>query len=138
MSILGRLFGGSAAKGPQSFSIAGHGDFPLEVVSVLFYQENLERICGPRTDQGVDRTVRARLMPEEGNPHDPQAVRVEVDGRQVGYLNRDFARQFRRQIKQAGQPRAFGECDARITGGTRRKAGGRAGAYSVWLDIPAQ
>jgi hypothetical protein len=67
------------------------GTFGVEVVGESHYQENLEAICGPRTENSVDLTVQATLSPEGDNPHDPQAVRVEIHGKLVGYLSREMA-----------------------------------------------
>ena len=137
MSFLKKLFGErkSAPSETEVLQITGNGSFGMEVFSVPFYEENLERICGPRTEQGENRVMPARLHLEDNNPKDPEAVRVEISGYQVGYLSRSFAHQYRQQLKRAGHPRAMGECQARITGGSRRRGGGRAGHYAVWLDI---
>jgi hypothetical protein len=138
MNLLKKLFGGTKSAEPEAevVTLTGSGDFGLEVMSVAFYEDNLERICGPRTDQGENRIVPARLVLEDTNPKDPEAVRVEVNDLQVGYLNRSFAHQYRQQLKQTGHPRAIGVCSAKITGGWKRKSGKRAGLYEVWLDIP--
>lgn len=53
----------------------------------------------------------AYLIPEDDNPHDPKAVRVEVDGHKVGYLSRTNARRFRKRCKGPM------DCPATIVGG---------------------
>jgi hypothetical protein len=35
------------------------------------------------------------MIPENDNPHDRNAVRVEVEGRHVGYLSRETAKDYR-------------------------------------------
>lgn len=103
-------------------------EFPLEVVGESYYQENLERISGPRTEDGVDLVVDAILHPDNTNPHDPHAVRVEIDGKIVGHLSRDDAKIFRDKF-QAAQG-----CKANVRGGWDRGHGDR-GDYGVRLDF---
>lgn len=108
--------------------------FRLAIVGESHYQDALEAICGGRDDDGVDRVVNASLVLEDSNPHDPQAVRVDIEGKTVGYLSRPTARRFRQQVA-AGQPggRAL-PCKGRIKGGWDRGAGDK-GHFGVWLNL---
>lgn len=63
----------------------------LPVVGESHYRDNLRKIAGPGGTTGVNVNVTARLIAEPKNPHDPNAVRVDVNGRTVGYLGRDDA-----------------------------------------------
>lgn len=142
MDFLSKLFGGkgsdqSASAEPDIVQLRGKGDFALEVVGESHYQHNLETICGPRTEEGENRVVEARLLLEDNNPHDNKAVRVEISELQVGYLKREVARIYREQLRQNEHPRAIGLCAAKIKGGWKRK-GGSTGHYGVWLDIPVE
>jgi hypothetical protein len=109
--------------------------FRLAIVGESHYQEALEEICGgERDDDGVDRVLNASLVLEDSNPYDPQAVRVDIDGKTVGYLSRPTARRFRQEIA-AGQPAGTTlPCKARIKGGWDRGAGDR-GHFGVWLNL---
>lgn len=49
-------------------------------------------------EDGETVEVRAVLVPEPSNPKDPGAVRVEVDGKTVGYLSKEDARTYRAPI----------------------------------------
>ena len=60
----------------------------VDVVGESHYQDALEEICGGRTKYDVYKRVKATLIPEDDNPVDPLAVRVEIEGRTVGYLNK--------------------------------------------------
>src|SRR3989449_11781405 len=106
MGFFGRLFGvGQAppASAPQGerIDLEGSGAFALAIVGESHYQEALEAICGPRSDEGEDRLVEARLVLENDNPHDSMAVRVDIQGLTVGYLTRDHARQYRTPLVNA-------------------------------------
>jgi len=108
--------------------------FQLAIVGESHYQDALEAICGERDDDGVDRVLNASLVLEGSNPYDPQAVRVDIDGKAVGYLSRPTARAFRQRVA-AGQPEGTAlPCKARIKGGWDRGAGDQ-GHFGVWLNL---
>ena len=109
--------------------------FELEIIEEERYQAALEAICGPRVARGVNRFETARLISEDKNPRDKNAVRVEIRGKQVGYLSPDAAILYRQQLASRGMPKANGQCQAVIRGGWV-SSDGRKGAYEVWLDLP--
>jgi hypothetical protein len=56
------------------------------------YQDALEAVAGGRTTFGVCiPLITVELVREPANPYDPNAVRVEADGRQLGYVAREDA-----------------------------------------------
>lgn len=120
------------------FNLVGTGDYAIPIVGESYYQENLAAICGPRKAKGEKRTVEARLIFEDNNPKDKNAIRVEIEGKHVGYLSRELAVQYRRQVKKLNYMGATGVCSAQIRGGWRRTTdeGVDEGHYGVWLDIP--
>jgi hypothetical protein len=75
--------------------LEGHED--LEVVGESYRQANLWRVVGGRHRPEVDvrMDVNAMLLAEDGNPYDPNAVSVWIDGLMVGYLPRGQARVLR-------------------------------------------
>lgn len=107
--------------------------FPLVIVGESHYQEALEAICGERDDEGVDRVTSASLVLEDSNPHDPHAVRVDIEGKTVGYLSRGDARRFRERRARTGESGGV-TCKARIRGGWDRGADDR-GHYGVSLNL---
>lgn len=131
----------SAARGASPLSsdiarIAGDGLFAVEVVGESNCAHNFEKICGPRSRDGVNRNTRAILALENSNPHDRNAVRVSIDGLTVGYLSRANALNFRQSISAAGHAKfSVFECGALIRGGWDNGRG-KQGHYGVWLDIP--
>jgi hypothetical protein len=79
----------------------------VSVVGESFYQDALKRVskCPPVGDHRYECS--AKLVLEPDNPHDKFAVRVEVDGKLVGYLPRGSARRFNKRLRamaERGQP----------------------------------
>lgn len=121
---------------PEEVFLRGAGNFDLEIVGESFYQDNLEAICGPRNERGENREAVASLILEDENKFDRNnAVRVEIEGKQVGYLSKKVARAYRSTMKENGHLHSIVTCNANIRGGWQRK-NGNIGSYGVWLDIP--
>jgi hypothetical protein len=111
--------------------LEGHED--LEVVGESYRQANLWRLVGGRhrPEVHVRMDVYAMLLAEDGNPHDPSAVSVWIDGMMVGYLPRDQARTLRPGLlalqEREGKPIAL---EGVIVGGGMRDDGpGRLGVF---------
>lgn len=116
--------------------IAGPGQYRVDVAGESFYRDSLIKICGPRCEGGVSIEVRAELVLQDDNPHDKKAVKVIVNGLQVGHLSCDDARAFRRTVRY-GKLSEYetSECAVLIRGGWDRGPGDR-GDYGVRLDLP--
>lgn len=112
-------------------SIAGSGIFEAEVVGESHYQGNLLALCGSRAPDGVQKYFVAELVPEDANPHDSQAVRVDINSKTVGYLPRAAARTWRARNDSRHSVR----CNAVVRGGWDRGANDQ-GSFGVWLDLP--
>jgi hypothetical protein len=112
--------------------LEGHED--LEVVGESYRQANLWRMAGGRRrpEAYIRKDVYAMLLAEDGNPHDPNAVSVWIDGLMVGYLPRDQARTLRPGLLAAqereGKPIAL---EGVIVGGGMRDDG--PGMLGVFL-----
>ena len=115
--------------------IAGPGTFAIEVVGVSRRQHVLADIVERHGRSGRTVAVAALLVLEPENPHDPNAVRVEIDGALIGYLSRDNAARYRADLTAAGTPDATVQCTARIVGGFETASGERA-SFGVRLDLP--
>jgi hypothetical protein len=111
-------------------SVQGPGKFEFDIVGEGSYQPALRAIAGRKTEEGVEHHCTAVLILEDSNPYDDKAVRVDIDGRTVGYLSRKHARQYRKQV-----PVGTMTVDAMIVGGWNR-GGGDVGHYGVKLDLP--
>ncbi len=119
-----------------NFKLKGDGDFDMEVVGESHYQKNFEFICGPRSKNGEERKVEAALVPDPKNLFDPNAVRVEVQGRIVGHLSREIAKNFRELLHKFGIPAdTILLVDAEIRGGWKRSDDDE-GNYGIRLDMP--
>lgn len=116
-------------------TVPGPGTFSVDVVGVTQYQPAIEAAARAREDGARTLTLDAVLMLEDSNPHDSNAVLVQINGRSVGYLKRETARRYRRDLEAAGHPRIIARCKARIVGGFEKPDGQRA-TYGVKLDLP--
>ena len=139
MSLFTNLFSSKVPQAPSGkqdvFVLTGGLKFEAEITTAERYQAALEAICGSRVARGVNRFETARLISEDKNPRDKNAVRVEIRGKQVGYLSPDAAILYRQQLIARDMPKANGQCQAVIRGGWV-SSDGRTGAYEVWLDLP--
>jgi hypothetical protein len=115
--------------------LPGPVDFEVEVVGTSKYQRAIEKAAGGRTEDGVEVFVQALLVFENDNPHDSNAVQVFVDRKLVGYMKRDDAKSYRKQILKVGRGELVGCCAAKIVGGWDRGPDDR-GYFGVRLDLP--
>ena len=104
------------------------GGHPVDVVGESFYAAALDAVSS-----GVDGQTQiwADLVAEDDNPYDPNAVRVEIDGQQVGHLSREFAPVFRPDALRLREMGLIGRCAATINGNARRKI------FGIVLDLAA-
>lgn len=116
--------------------IPGTGRFDCDVVGESHYQDNLKTIAGQHDDKGSKLETDARLILDDKNPHDSQAVRVEINGLVVGYLSRPMARAYRQGLREQKRPNVTATCTARIRGGGIKR--GERLNYGVYLDIPVE
>ena len=137
MGWLAKLFGSNPATKHQQLFLDGPGRFAIDVVGEASYQQALARICGGRREESAELNVEACLHHENTNPYDPLAIRVEIGNQPVGYLSRENARLYRRELERAGHGGRVAYCAAVIRGGWDRGRGDR-GHFGVKLDLPFQ
>lgn len=131
------LFGAEAPtrQAPAiAFDWPALGDYDFEVVGESHYQGALQSLAGDHGNRSPDKECQAVIIPEDNNRYDKNAIRIDIDGRTIGYLSRDDAPRFRRRLgaKKIGiQPT---RCNAMIVGGYLKKSGERT-SYGVRLDI---
>jgi hypothetical protein len=118
----------------QAAHLSGDGSFDVKVVGASRRQTELELICGGRDEHGVEHECLAELIPEPNNPHDRNAIRVEIDGHHVGYLSRENAVQLRAELRKGKVQGMRLTCDALIVGGWDRGDGDQ-GHFGVRLDL---
>ncbi len=105
----------------------------VNVAGESHYQEALREIVGAPAGEQVAVDTEAMLVPEPSNPHDPNAVMVQIDGRLVGYLPREEAVAYGPALEELGARGRTGLCEARIAG-----RGGESGTSNlgVFLRLP--
>jgi len=101
------------------------GDELVRVVGTSHYQDALLELTGRQGDEEIRVDKIAIFAPEPENPHDPNAIAVQIDGRLVGYLSRDENRRWLDVVSG----REVG-CEAMIAG-----RGGTTG-LGVFLRLP--
>ena len=140
MGILKWLFGKPKPKRRQvraQGEFEGPGTYEFTVVGTARYQDALEAICGGHREDGHNFKTTASLVLEDDNAHDNQAVRIDIKGKTVGYLSREYARQYRRMLNRTRHPRITASCGAMIVGGWDQ-GGGDRGLFGVRLDLPTK
>ena len=117
--------------------LKGNGNFEFPIVGESHYQHNLEAICGPRKEHGEALEIEACLILEDHNQYDSNAIRVDIAGRTVGHIKKEWAPQLRAQLKVIDRPKPYKiTCNAKIVGGWSNKKS--QGFYGVQLDLPYQ
>ena len=119
--------------GARIAELEGAGDYGVEAVGESNYQKALSQICGGKRRQSAEHYCVAHLILEDSNPHDSNAVRIDIDAKTVGYLARASARAYRQTLAQNNANRVTGVAKAVIRGGWKDKKG--EGDFGVWLDL---
>jgi hypothetical protein len=135
MGFLSRIFGQTPPKKGQVVPLTGSDEFSVKVVGESHYQENLSKICGGLTENGVEHVTIAQLIHADDNPYDNKAIRVEISGLTVGHLDKSEARYFRERMRANGHVGLTATCKAKITGGWDRGSDD-IGYFGVALDLP--
>ena len=116
---------------PQRLSF---DDDIVRVVGVSHYQDALRRRSGAAGAGPVRHEVEAALVLEPANPHDPNAVRVEVEGELVGYLSREDALRYGPAVSRLREHGRLLVADAVISG---RGAGSETTNLGLFLSLPS-
>lgn len=142
MGLFDRLRAASAptATGPPSPPSATtvtaqlySGDDDLEIVGEASYQDALWTICRGAEGDRVRHQVVAVLVPEPQNPHDSNAIAVQVDGFVVGYFARDVAARYGPGLQSLmAQCGGYVALQGLIVGGGYYPDG--PGRLGVWLE----
>jgi hypothetical protein len=107
MGFFRKLFGLKQAN-----ALAPGRGWIIPVVGESQCQNDLRRLYRKNGGTEHDIKVAAVLVPEDGNAFDANAVRVEIEPRTVGYLQRELADQSRAALGHTA-----GGCSAKIVGG---------------------
>lgn len=105
--------------------------FNLSIVGESHYQLTLRRIGDGRSSPNAEILFRAWLVPDPQSPYDPNAVAVMTDdGKRVGHLDRDFAREYQPPLLELGRQGYAPHCVAKLIGGYGHKK-----HFGVMLDV---
>jgi hypothetical protein len=115
-------------------SVLLEGQVRVEAVGESFYQPTLLAVCGARRGEAVGHECTALLVLEPENPHDPNAVRIEVEGHLVGHLSRADALAYRATLQAAAAAGRAVACPAWIAG---RGTGGETVNLGIFLHLPS-
>jgi hypothetical protein len=77
--------------------------------------------------------LKAYLIPDSNNPYDSNAVRIDIDNRTIGHLNREQAHHFHQKLDEKKLSHQITTCNAVIT--IDNDANGKAINFGVRLDI---
>lgn len=124
----------STNSSPKIYNLPTNGGYDLEIVGEASFQDNLLAICGRKTKNGHNKKTIAYLILEDTNPVDKNAVRIDAEGKTVGYLSRAVAIKYRDYLKHYQLTNIIGTCPAVIKGGWERD-NGDSGHFGVWLDF---
>jgi len=109
------------------------GRYQTDVVVESAYQDAIRTLAGEHGDSKANAKHQAILVPDDLNPYYDKAVAVFIDGREVGYLDRDDALRLRRKLGMKELTGLPTSCDAVVRGGGLWE--GKRLSYSVMLDI---
>ena len=115
----------------------GDGAYDQEVVGEAHYQSVIASNVSRRDGAGVRVPVHTILVPDPGNPHDPNAVSVRIGSRKVGQLPREDADIWVGMLEREGLRGQAVRAKGVIVGGhdAERRGVMVAAPYSVRLDI---
>ncbi|MGQ0749211.1 MAG: hypothetical protein ACT4PS_01615 [Betaproteobacteria bacterium] len=125
-----------ADRDTESFPIRvnGGGRFEHNAIGVSRYRSTLRMIFGRDRNSEEPKLVQALLVVENKNKDRPN-VRVEIDGRAVGYLPGDVATEYRVGFLDAGYSADTSAlCNVRIVAHKNHADGDLD--FSVRLDLP--
>ncbi len=106
----------------------------VAVVGESHYQDALRAVTGSDGTIEVRHECRAALVAEPGNPHDPNAVMVQIDGRLVGYLSRADAVAYGPLVSEIAARGRTAVAEAMVAG---RGAQSGTSNLGVFLRMPA-
>lgn len=116
------------------YKINASKSFSLRAVGTSNYQDKLEKFAGGRNEESARKSVEVVLIEENDNPHDPNAVKIEIEGEKVGYLSKNNAAHYRSILKGFNRDGAIVFCEGLIVGGWAKE--GDYGDFGLRIDFP--
>lgn len=125
----GRLL--SVSLAPVARPTPLRGNRLINVAGESHYQDALRSLTGGAAGEPVRRELEASLVPEPENRFDPNAVRVEIGGKLVGYLPREEAAAYGPTLATLERRGRRAACEALVSG-----RGGANAMIGVFLRMP--
>lgn len=108
----------------------------VTVVGESFRQDAITHLIGGGRGGPVRATFWATLNAETDNPRDPTAVRVDIDGKPVGYVGRGECKDWAPVLARLARDGRVAYCKAAVMGGGKR-ADGTEAMYGVFAYAAA-
>lgn len=108
--------------------------YSSKVAGTSHYQDELLSICGGHNRDGHAHETIAMLVRDPENLHDPNAIKVEIEGRCVGFLPKQQVEQVAADMDSEGFSRS--RVEAQVVGGWRTNQYDQ-GSFGVRLKMPS-
>jgi len=118
----------------EVYQVKGSNSYSVRAVGTSNYQNALEKLAGGRSTESARTPVKVLLVEENDNPHDENAVKVEIEGKKVGYLSRSNASNYRSLLKGFGVEGVNVAYQGMIVGGWQKE--GDYGDFGIRIDFP--
>lgn len=109
------------------------GLFQLKTVGAYYYHDDIAKIAKNPTGENALVFCTATLIPEDTNPYDKNAIKVQIELSHVGYLSHEHAITFRSYFKEFGLDIQTTTCDAVISAGITVQE--KTYNYTIELDV---
>ncbi len=117
----------------EIFQINGNETYSIKIVGTSFHQKELEEIAGNANEGRVKKPITALLIEENDNNYDPNAVKIVVDDKKVGYLSKINAFHYRKLLSGLQRTGSTVSCKGLIVGGWNEEGDFGGG---VRIDFP--
>lgn len=104
------------------------GGFRVNVIGESLHADEIRRVVGAAASSFGSTLLWASLVPDVDNPYE-RAVKVLIDGHEVGQLDDEAARAFRSVAERITELGCDARCAATVIGG------GEGGYFGVVLDL---
>jgi len=104
----------------------------IEITGESHYQDALIKLFGAYSKDGVFEHCSANLVAEPSNKYDKNAVRCEIGGLLVGYVNKDEAEDIAAHLRRQRQPSMV--VNSNVKGGWNRSRSDQ-GPYGVTVEL---
>ncbi len=121
-------------KKHHNYVVLPTDEYDFEIVGESYYQKTLKAVAGAKEVKSKRLEVTFQVVLEDNNPHDANAVRVQVaDGHPVGHFSRQDALDLRQALAEQGVKPDSMLARGIIVGGWKNK--NDEGHYGVKLSI---